>query len=206
MRNKICGVVPLLLPILVTFPRLRAGEREWRRESGIWRLLLVGPILAGCLEFVCDGAQCIPDANAAVDAGYCVPYPNLPELVCASELPRGCGTRACASWESCCYSTMSCGPGGLPAIGSPTRCDGMPRDGNGCSSNLDCLGGFCDLASDGGCWSVGVCRKDLGCGSCTGADCEVCGCNGFTLPSIQVACVSGMRVAYSGKCRADAGP
>ena len=194
--------------------KLAIRSQEDGRERGEMgtKFLRFTPLLSlslfsGCLDPVCDSAACLADAAVTHDAGYCLPYVDLAEPVCTFANPsRECGASRCASDDSCCFPTGACILDGLAALGSFSRCDGRPRSVVECSSNLDCLDGFCDKSADGGCSSVGICRSRTACGYCVGSNCEICSCDGTTLPSIQVACVSGLRVAHPGPCTSDSGP
>jgi hypothetical protein len=150
-----------------------------------------------------------PDRSAPLDA----PPPDRgppPSVLCAG-VP-------CPAGAACCLATGRCfdPASGRDACPTPAQSGGDVT----CASNLDCpAGSFCAAAAGASCVGPGRCIPRDNCGSCSGSGdgCQVCGCDGMTYPSVQSACLAGVRTAGStGACGvpqtnvpypgADAGP
>jgi hypothetical protein len=163
------------------------------------RVYILAIIAASCLRPVEEG----PDSGAlSGDGGVgdsdggtrCVEYGlNSGETVCAERTPGTCGGLVCGSGEACCLLNSRCFPQAQPELcPSPTVDGGSVRF---CSSSLDCgTLEFCRSENGNLCGGRGVCSSIANCGFCSGGPmCRVCGCNGLTYDSPQVACVAGVR-------------
>lgn len=161
-------------------------------------------LLLGCLQPVEEG---LDDAGWPTDGGArCVSnYGNPPETVCAQRSPGLCAGRLCGSGEICCLVTLRCVP-----ASDPGACSIVGIDAGGlkpCGSRQDCgPEQFCRSIANDLCGGPGVCHPITNCGYCSGgAMCQVCGCDGVTYESPQVACVAGVRVTQ-GACGERRGP
>jgi hypothetical protein len=176
-------------------------------------LLFVVVATPSCLTSVCDRADSTCTTNQQSGAGGGMggagaPSPatrceqvSLLGEVCVT-LPERvvCAGKVCASGQECCFGTGQCF-----AANRPQDC--AAADGGLCSSNAQCgPDEACITAVTGGtnfCIGLGRCQARSNCGFCSPAGsprCLTCGCDGTTYPSIQDACVAGVRIAESGAC------
>ncbi|MBL8939937.1 MAG: hypothetical protein JNM69_35610 [Archangium sp.] len=161
-------------------------------------------LLLSCLQPVQEG---VDDGGWPADGGpRCVDdYGNPPQRVCAPRSPGTCAGKQCAVGETCCLLTLKC-----VAASDPSACSASAIDagtGKACGSSQDCgPDQFCRSIANELCGGPGVCHPITNCGICVGGSmCPVCGCDGVTYESVQVACVAGVRV-IQGACGERRGP
>jgi hypothetical protein len=166
---------------------------------------VVFTVFVSCLGPVSDRLDSGFDPNITLidDGGTrCVAELGSVGQVCAPLTPGTCGGARCAVGEGCCLLTSRCFPLAQPAqCPTPVGADGPLRR---CASALDCgLNEVCFAEDAKLCGGPGRCVPITNCGACTGglAFCAVCGCNGITYESPQVACVAGVR-SLRGACSA----
>jgi hypothetical protein len=103
-----------------------------------------------------------------------------------------CGGVACAENETCCLATGKC----FDPAGDAGACVAPPADDDSvgrrtCASNADCSAiEFCRPDNAELCQGSGHCVPIGNCGSCSGAECAVCACDGNSYPDVQTACLS----------------
>ena len=134
------------------------------------------------------------------------------EVLCTTVFPVVCGGVSCASGEVCCQTTGACVAPGSAACPNPPST--APNNPISCGSNADCASDhYCvpDEAprNSGGpqlqrcVGGSGHCQPLANCAYCgaPGSDrCQVCGCDGVTYASDQVACVAGVSAPNRGRC------
>lgn len=114
--------------------------------------------------------------------------------------PRVCGDVLCASGTQCCLTTGQCAAScEIMDAGSVTG----GGDGRLCAAASDCEQDEYCYGLGGACFGAGRCIRADFCATCGSADqperCAVCGCDGKTYASPQVACAAGVR-SLSGAC------
>ncbi len=180
-------------------------------------------LLAGCLNTVTiaaplDGGQDAigPDAVASpLDLGMpeVRTWVDAPADAVAPPIDRGsppvggvrCGEATCAPGEACCLVSGRC----FDPAAHPEQCAPPPQDAGErprCASHADCgPEEYCVPAPGSVCFGPGYCQPRSSCASCRGpsAACAVCGCDGLTYASPQLACQAGVRTAGArGACGA----
>lgn len=178
---------------------------DWSRAG----VVVSAVLLSGCLTPVPDG-----DGGISSDGSTrCVTnYLGLAGAVCAPITPVVCAGVVCSANQFCCHTTGTCvtGSGACPAPATTS----WPGGGTPCASSADCAADeFCMADDLKRCLGGGHCQPITNCGSCSapGSDrCQVCGCDGVTYESSQVACVAGVRTGRLAPCGTapgrDAGP
>lgn len=171
--------------------------------------------ICGALAVAFVGCFSPTSEGPTPDGGRCVTLAGVAgERVCVATLPPVvCGGQRCVSAQVCCQTTGAC-------VSDTSACPKPPtNDLNGrpaCGSNADCRAEeYCapddfrlDSSGPQPARCIGLaahCQPMSHCKSCVGPDCQVCGCDGVTYESPQVACVSGVVALSFGACGSSIG-
>jgi hypothetical protein len=115
-----------------------------------------------------------------------------------------CAGRTCPAGTACCQLDGTCYDPAYAATACPRPKAIRNFMHPPCGSDLDCEADeFCQADDPRLCLGAGYCVSKTYCGTCTpegDAQCQRCGCNGVTYPSIQAACRVGVRMATDGVC------
>jgi hypothetical protein len=174
---------------------------------------------------MCDGQPCPQGQQCCFSTRRCV-IPSRVGRDCPAPTPKPevCGGVTCPSGQTCCLlggncidpstaetscpkpstSSTSAPSTGAPSIGVDA---GLGISSVSCASNADCLPTqFC--APPPGtllCLGPGTCQSRSNCGYSTGTT-QYCGCDGVNYPSVQSACVVGVRVMSGLPCATPVNP
>lgn len=160
-----------------------------RAQRALIIALCWGSTLSACGSTVVETSQ-----DASIDGASLEDGGDVEAIACPAT--------PCPSGAACCVGTGRC----FRLANEATACPRPPQDAmpnRTCSANTQCAAGeFCISDNARLCQGPGHCLPRSNCGSCTGANCTVCGCDGANYPSIQAACRAGVRSssAASGAC------
>lgn len=158
---------------------------------------------AGAVLF--DGGV-VADAGEIADAGEvrCHAYERYDGVRYCSEIPAQvvCGGVDCAEGQECCLTTQTCVGPTDPCPVLPTHSTNQPTP-KPCAVNSQCASDELCMPEDETCGGPSHCWRVDACAFCSAPgtpNCEVCGCNGVTYPSVQHACLAGVTVIANGAC------
>jgi hypothetical protein len=164
---------------------------------------------------MCNGLPCPQGQQCCFSTGRCVPTSGgVTDCPALTPAPVVCGGVACPSGEICCLLNGNCidpssSAATCPRPGASSSADASsPRNSSvSCGSNADCLPTQFCAPPPGSllCLGSGICQSRSNCGYNTTAS-QYCGCDGVSYPSVQAACIVGVRVTSDSSCGATVVP
>jgi hypothetical protein len=158
---------------------------------------------------MCGGQPCPQGQQCCFSTGRCVaPSRATSDCPTPASAPVVCSGVKCLSGQICCLLDGKCidpSTAGMscqkPAEPSSAHDAGIDSGAGSCASNADCVPTQFCAPPPGSllCLGLGTCQSRSNCGFSTGAA-QYCGCDGVNYPSVQAACVVGVRLTSDSPC------